>query len=131
MTDPIEKLPMLIIDGAGFCDFEGFTREFSRLLDHDTWRGNLDAFNDILHGGFGTPENGWILRWLDSETSRTALGHEATRQWLERDLLTCYPSRRSNIEAKLREERTGSTADRSSGQRSRMSWSCSESPPTR
>ena len=38
----------------------------------------LDAFNDILRGGFGTPENSWVLRRLDSESSRTALGYEAT-----------------------------------------------------
>jgi hypothetical protein len=30
--------------------------EFSRLLDNHTWHGNLDAFNDLLRGGFGTTE---------------------------------------------------------------------------
>jgi len=30
-----------------------------QLLRDYTWRRNLDAFNDILGGGFGTPDNGW------------------------------------------------------------------------
>ena len=59
-----DDLPVLIIDGACFSDFDGFAREFSRLLRDYTWQGNLDAFNDILGGGFGTPEDGWVLRWL-------------------------------------------------------------------
>lgn len=67
-------LPVLTVDGARFSDLDGFAREFSRLLDGYTWRGNLDAFNDVLRGGFGTPEGGWVLRWLGSEQSREALG---------------------------------------------------------
>jgi RNAse (barnase) inhibitor barstar len=70
----MSDLPVLVIDGARFADLDGFAREFSRLLRDYTWRGNLDAFNDILRGGFGTPENGWVLRWLNSERSRNALG---------------------------------------------------------
>ncbi|WIV56056.1 barnase inhibitor [Amycolatopsis nalaikhensis] len=53
MTDASADLPVRTIDGARFADFEGFAREFSRLLDDYRWQGNLDAFNDILGGGFG------------------------------------------------------------------------------
>jgi RNAse (barnase) inhibitor barstar len=49
-------LPVLVIDGASFSDFEGFTSEFTRLLDNYTWRGNLDAFNDLLRGATGRPK---------------------------------------------------------------------------
>ncbi|NGY62552.1 barnase inhibitor [Lentzea sp. NEAU-D13] len=107
MTNHSDDLPVLVIDGARIADFEGFAREFSRLLCHYTWRGNLDAFNDILRGGFGTPENGWILRWLNSESSRSALGHGATTLWLERILLTCHPSNRAGIEARMSMARRG------------------------
>jgi hypothetical protein len=79
----------------------------SRLLCDYTWRGNLDAFNDILRGGFGTPENGWVLRWLDSESSRIALGYEATIRRLEGLLLTCHPSNRSHFEARIIRARRG------------------------
>ena len=107
MTEQNAAVPVLIIDGALFSDFEGFTREFSRLLDDHAWHGNLDAFNDILRGGFGTPENGWVLRWLNSEASRSALGHEATARRLEQLLLTCHPSNRPSVEAEIRSARNG------------------------
>ncbi len=50
------------IDGSEFSTLEGFAEHFSaRVLDGDAWRGNPDAFNDILRGGFGTPEAGFCL----------------------------------------------------------------------
>jgi RNAse (barnase) inhibitor barstar len=107
MASGSDDLPVLIIDGAQFSDFDGFAREFSRLLDDYAWRGNLDAFNDMLRGGFGIPENGWVLRWLNSESSRSALGYEATIQRLERLLLTCHPSNRPNIQARIANARRG------------------------
>ena len=90
-----------VIDGATFDDFAGFAGEFSKLLCHHTWRGNLDACNDILRGGFGTPENGWVLKWLNCDSSRAALGYGATIKWLEDVLLTCHPSNRSHLEDRL------------------------------
>jgi hypothetical protein len=59
---PSDDLPALLIDGSRFDDLSGFTREFSPLLDHSTGCGGLDAFNDILRGGFGTPDDGFVLR---------------------------------------------------------------------
>lgn len=43
------------INGDNFSDFEGFTWEFSEkvLSNKHIWKGNLDAFTDILCGGFG------------------------------------------------------------------------------
>lgn len=102
-----DVLPVLVIDGANFSDLDGFAREFSRLLCHYTWRGNLDAFNDILRGGFGTPENGWVLRWQNSVLSRAALGYEATTRRLEQILLTCHPSNRSSVAARIRNAQQG------------------------
>jgi len=72
------------IDGERFHDFEGFGREFSKLLSDYEWRGNLNAFNDILRGGFGTPEDGFVLRWLNSAKSREDLGWVETIAFLER-----------------------------------------------
>jgi Barstar (barnase inhibitor) len=102
-----ETLPVLVVDEANFSDIDGFAREFSRLLCHYTWHGNLDAFNDILRGGFGTPEDGWALRWLNSELSRAALGQDATIRWLEQILLTCHPSNRANVRTRISDARRG------------------------
>jgi hypothetical protein len=107
VADDQNHLPVLVIDGALFSDLDGFAREFSRLLCNYTWRGNLDAFNDLLRGGFGTPANGWVLRWLDSESSRAALGYEATIRRLEQLLLTCHSSNRLAIEAWISSARRG------------------------
>ncbi|WP_447004933.1 barstar family protein [Saccharothrix isguenensis] len=107
MADHSDDLPVLVVDGARFSDLDGFAREFSRLLCHYTWRGNLDAFNDVLRGGFGTPENGWVFRWLNSESSRSALGYEATTRWLEGNLLTCHPSNRAAVKAGIDSARRG------------------------
>ncbi len=47
--------PVPTIDGAGFDDLDDFAREVSRkLLDGYDFRGNLDAFNDVLRQRFGT-----------------------------------------------------------------------------
>jgi len=99
--------PILIIDGARFDDLEGFAREFSSLLENYRWQGNLDAFSDILRGGFGTPEGGFVLRWLDSDRSRTALGHVATTIRLEGLLRTCHSSNVERISARLDDARRG------------------------
>lgn len=107
MTSQSDELPVLVLDGANFSDFDGFAREFSRLLCDYTWRGNLDALNDLLRGGFGTPENGWVLKWLNSESSRAALGYEETTRRLQRLLLSCHPSNRSNIEARISSAQRG------------------------
>lgn len=95
------ELPVLIIDGNRFDDLDGFAREFSTFLKDYNWRGNLDAFNDILGGGFGTPESGFVLRWLNSARSRQALGREATIAWYERKLTTCHPGNRERFQAEL------------------------------
>jgi len=61
------KRPMktrIEIDGANFASLEEFYAEVSRkLIPEADWGRNLDAFNDVLRGGFGTPEDGFVLVW--------------------------------------------------------------------
>ncbi|GLY51690.1 hypothetical protein [Lentzea sp. NBRC 102530] len=106
-TAELGDLPVLVVDGALFSDFDGFAREFTKLLCHYEWTGNLDAFNDILRGGFGTPELGWVFRWVNAEKSRTALGHRATAKRLEGILKTCHPTNRASVEARIEAARRG------------------------
>ena len=44
---------------------------------------------------------------LNSESSRAALGYEETTRRLERLLLTCHPSQRSTIQARISRARSG------------------------
>jgi RNAse (barnase) inhibitor barstar len=97
--------PVLVIDGSRFDDFEGFQREFSALLDDWSWNGNLDAFNDILRGGFGTPDEGFVLRWTDAERSRRILGWDLTIARLEEALERCDPSNRPHVAEALERAR--------------------------
>lgn len=64
----------LTIDGARFSTLDEFWNEVERvLIPGATWGRNLDAFNDILAGGFGTPEGGFRLVWLNARRSREVL----------------------------------------------------------
>src|SRR2546428_8436805 len=83
------------IDGAECSSLEGFFEEVSRkLIPGAEWGHNLDAFNDILRGGFGTPEGGFVLRWKNSDVSRERLGYPETVRQLERRVGSPPPPQR-------------------------------------
>ena len=63
---------------------------------------NLDAFNDCLRGGFGTPgDDDFIVEWHRHEVSRAALGYPETVRQLELRLARCHPSSRPHVQADL------------------------------
>jgi hypothetical protein len=90
------------LDGNAFATFEEFAQHFNaRVLRGYQWRGNLDAFNDILRGGFGTPDGGFVLVWRDHALSRSRLGHAEMANRLERIRHTCHPSNLAQVDADL------------------------------
>lgn len=90
------------IDGATFSTLEEFYEEIGRVLAPGAaWGHNLNALNDLLRGGFGTPDNGFRLRWKNSAISRQRLGYEETIRQLEQHLIRCHPSNRASIEHDL------------------------------
>jgi len=97
-----------VLDGNAFSTLEEFSRHFSeRVLGGYDWPGNLDAFNDILRGGFGTPEGGFVLVWLNHELSRARLGHAETANRLEGIRQTCHPANVGRVDTELAEARRG------------------------
>ena len=90
------------IDGERFSNLEEFFDEISRVLVPGAyWGRNMDAFNDILRGGFGTPDNGFKLIWKNHCTSRERLSYEeTTRQW-EAALTYCHPLNISSVQEKI------------------------------
>jgi RNAse (barnase) inhibitor barstar len=96
-----------IINGNDFSTLEGFFEIVSAILvPTSTWGHNLDAFDDILGGGFGTPEEGFVLEWKNSGVSRDKLGfNETVRQLLLR-IDRCHPSIRELIERQLQDARS-------------------------
>jgi RNAse (barnase) inhibitor barstar len=90
------------IDGRAFATLEEFYDEISRVvIPGAAWGRNLDAFNDILKGGFGTPEGGFTLLWKHHAVSRERLGYEETARQLELRLERCHPSNRDRVRAEL------------------------------
>jgi hypothetical protein len=77
---------------------EEFANDFSNVvLPEYRWNGNLDAFNDILRGGFGTPERGFVIRWQNSEVSKRKLAYPETVRQLEKRLASCHPTAREGV----------------------------------
>ena len=79
-TDVIKEL---VLDGSRFNDIPSFYEEVNRVFmeDADFKLGiSLDAFNDMLYGGYGAIRGNEPvrLRWLDLEKSRGDLGVDAT-----------------------------------------------------
>jgi RNAse (barnase) inhibitor barstar len=67
--------PEIIIDATQFSDLAGLANYLSEvaLKGQHRWNGNLDAFNDILRGGFGTPDGGFTIVWRNHQKSRQEL----------------------------------------------------------
>jgi hypothetical protein len=101
-----------VLEGTAFTTLEEFAQHFSDMVLRDyQWRGNLDAFNDVLRGGFGTPDGGFVLVWRDHALSRSRLGHAEMANRLERIRHTCHPSNLPSVETELAaaRERVGPT----------------------
>lgn len=97
------------IDGTAFSTLEGFFEEVSRaVIPGAEWGHNLDAFDDILSGGFGTPAEGFELVWKDHALSKDRLGYPETVRQLERRLTRCHPTNREYVAKDLAAAKSGS-----------------------
>lgn len=73
----------IIIDGNNFSDLTSFYDEIDKVLTKDlAWQTghNLDAFNDLLRGGFGIYEfnEPIIIIWKNFKKSKSDLGVRLT-----------------------------------------------------
>src|SRR5262249_41747889 len=92
------------IDGNRFKTLEEFYEEITHeLIPGAHWGKNLDAFNDILRGGFGTPENGFVLVWSNHNSSIKTLGYSETIRQLEHRLANCHSSAIQKVAYQLRD----------------------------
>ena len=96
------------IDGTDFSTLEEFFEEISnKVIPGSDWGKNLDAFNDILRGGFGTPDAGFTIKWKNSQISKERLGYSETVRQLEKRLKRCHPSNREYVSRDLEEAEKG------------------------
>ena len=85
-----------ILDGNNFSDMEGFYSEIDKLLTKNLERQtghNLNAFNDLLRGGFNVHEYNEpiTIRWINYGKSKKDLGDEMVLILLE-IMLNCGDS---------------------------------------
>ena len=78
----------VILDGNNFSDIEGFYCEIDRLLTNNLqWKTghNMDAFNDLLRGGFGVHDYNEpiTIRWINYAKSKNDLGNKMVLTLLE------------------------------------------------
>ena len=96
----------VIIDGMAFSNLSEFYDEIEAKLTRDlNWRigRNLNAFNDVLRGGFGVgaDDDQLTIIWVNSEKSRSDLGFDETVKYLKANLLTCHPTNVSKVEQEI------------------------------
>ena len=96
----------ITIDGAAIYDIASFYEEINRVFMADEdWKigQSLDAFSDLLYGGFGALKGNEPvdLIWLEIEKSRKVLGYEATRTYYEEKLKPDSPFNKSLFQEKL------------------------------
>lgn len=97
-----------VLEGTRITSLEAFYDEVSRVLIPGAyWGRNLDAFNDILRGGFGTPDEGFGLVWKNSSISQQNLSFAETVRQLELRLECCHPENRDHVRQQLALARTG------------------------
>jgi RNAse (barnase) inhibitor barstar len=100
--------PTIEVDGARFDSLAGFWSEIStRVIPGAEWGRNFDAFNDVLRGGFGTPDGGFRLRWVNFERSKEVLGYSETVRWLEDTLQRCHPENDDVVKKEIERARRG------------------------
>lgn len=102
----------VVIDGNSFSTlmefYDEIERKFTKNLDYKIGR-NLDAFNDVLYGGFGVCEceEPFKLIWQNSEKSRQDLGYDQTIAHLEGVLRSCHSSNIPAVKERLEAVRSG------------------------
>jgi len=97
----------VIIHGQYISSLETFYDEIENELTKDLgWKTgrNLDAFNDLLRGGFGVYEyeEPFLLIWENSGYSKNHLGWEETIRYVKSKLKTCHPANTQYVEEDLR-----------------------------
>jgi RNAse (barnase) inhibitor barstar len=96
----------ITLDGNNFSSLDSFYNEVeNKLTQNLNWKigRNLNAFNDVLRGGFGIHdyENSLVIKWSNSNKSQMNLGWDETIRYVESKLQTCHPSNHEFIKTDL------------------------------
>ncbi len=93
------------IDANNFNTLDDFYKEVSEKLitDSEMYGNNLNAFNDILRGGFGKYEYGEniTLIWRNHKKSIEDFGYKETGRVLQKQLKVCHSSNLASVQKDL------------------------------
>ena len=103
----------IFIDANNFSTLDEFYDEIENKLTKDlTWKigRNLDAYNDILRGGFGIFEYEEPIRlfWINNKKSKRDLGFKQTLKYLEQKLERCHPTNIDSVKNDIELAKKGS-----------------------
>jgi len=89
-------MQQIVIEGKNIHDINSFYKEINRVFMQDEdWKlgESLDAFNDLLFGGFGVLKATPIIQlvWNNIAASSNALGYDITRQYYLKKLAPGSP----------------------------------------
>ena len=84
-------MKIIEINGANINDISSFYDEINRVfMQNENWQlgESLDAFNDLLYGGFGELKGFEKVRliWKDFEKNRKDLGFDETKKYYQKKL---------------------------------------------
>ena len=102
----------IIIDGNKIHDIPSFYKEINRVFMADIdWKlgQSLDAFNDMLYGGYGAIEGGEKIRlvWAGFEKNQKDLGLELTKTYYQEKLKSPEKFNSDFVQQKLAELEDG------------------------
>ena len=72
------------IDGNNISNFKEFVQEFNKkVFKSDHWHGNIDTLDDMLDGGYGTPDESedFTIFWENASKSREDLDANEYLMW--------------------------------------------------
>ena len=96
----------IVLNGSNISSLDSFYDEVENKLTKDLgWKTgrNLDAFNDVLRGGFGVYEYEESIRliWQNSNESKEKLGWDETIKYISAKLKTCHPTNIQSVKDDL------------------------------
>jgi RNAse (barnase) inhibitor barstar len=100
------------INGNKFSNLSEFYDEIERKMTNGLdWKigRNLDAFDDVLSGGFGIHDvnESYQLNWKNTKKSKSDLGWTQTIDFIEKKIKTCHPTNIEFIKKDLEDAKNG------------------------
>jgi RNAse (barnase) inhibitor barstar len=108
----ILAIPQIILEGKNIYDIPSFYREINQVfMQNEDWElgESLDAFNDLLFGGFGLLKDlpHIQLIWNNADLSSQALDYDTTKVYYLKKIEPGSPYNRIHFEQKLSELEAG------------------------